>query len=91
MATTQAGNVPFVTEGGFGAFSRNPTKIAETVSRWLRDDELRAEMSKKAKAASRPEVCPRDVHPRSVFCDVDYFLGPVPPLLSQYTLFPCVR
>ncbi|CAM9872454.1 unnamed protein product, partial [Sphacelaria rigidula] len=52
----EAGNVPYVTEGGFGAFSRNPAKIAETVSGWLKDDNLRAEMSRKAKAASRPHV-----------------------------------
>eukprot|EP00903_Cladosiphon_okamuranus_P013632 g12696.t1 len=52
----EAGNVPFVTEGGFGAFSKDPTKIADTVSRWLRDDNLLAEMSSKAKEASRPQA-----------------------------------
>lgn len=56
MDEKQAGNVPFVTEGGFGAFSRNPATIAETVTGWLKDDTLRAEMSKKAKEASRPHV-----------------------------------
>ncbi|CAN0031005.1 unnamed protein product [Choristocarpus tenellus] len=53
----EAGNVPYVTEGGFGAFSRNPEIIADTVSRWLVDDSLREEMSAKAKEASRPKVC----------------------------------
>lgn len=45
-----------MTEGGFGAFSKDPAKIADTVSRWLRDDNLLAEMSSKAKEASRPQV-----------------------------------
>lgn len=49
--------MPYVTEGGFGSFSRDPTKIADTISRWLRDDKLLAEMSSKAKEASRPLVC----------------------------------
>lgn len=48
--------MPFVTEGGFGAFSKDPAKIADTVSRWLRDDSLLAKMSSKAKEASRPQV-----------------------------------
>eukprot|EP00752_Nemacystus_decipiens_P015734 g14047.t1 len=52
----EAGNVPFVTEGGFGAFSKDPAKIADTVCRWLRDDTLRAKMSAKAKEASRPQA-----------------------------------
>lgn len=52
----QAGNVPYVTEGGFGSFSKDPRKIADTVSRWLRDDDLLAKMSNKAKEASRPKV-----------------------------------
>ncbi|CAM9935920.1 unnamed protein product [Scytosiphon promiscuus] len=52
----EAGNVPFVTEGGFGSFSRDPAKIADTVSRWLRDDDLLAKMSSKAKEASRPQA-----------------------------------
>ncbi|CAM9927431.1 unnamed protein product [Ectocarpus fasciculatus] len=52
----EAGNVPFVTEGGFGSFSKDPAKIADTVSRWLRDDALLAEMSSKAREASRPQA-----------------------------------
>ncbi|CAM9781469.1 unnamed protein product [Ectocarpus sp. 12 AP-2014] len=52
----EAGNVPFVTEGGFGSFSKDPAKIADTVSSWLRDDALLAEMSIKAREASRPQA-----------------------------------
>lgn len=48
--------MPFVTEGGFGSFSKDPAKIADTVSSWLRDDELLARMSTRAKEASRPQV-----------------------------------
>eukprot|EP00904_Undaria_pinnatifida_P003607 jgi/Undpi1/13247/HiC_scaffold_8.g02909.m1 len=60
----EAGNVPFVIEGGFGAFNRKPKKIAETVCTWLGDDNLLARMSFNAKKASRPmatfEIC-RDI------------------------------
>ncbi|CAN0424982.1 unnamed protein product, partial [Discosporangium mesarthrocarpum] len=52
----EAGNVPYVTEGGFGSYSKDPDIIAETVSRWLDDDSLREKMSAKAKEASRPKV-----------------------------------
>ena len=31
------GNVAFVESHGFGAFSRQPTKIAQTVSTWLQE------------------------------------------------------
>ena len=52
----QEGNVPYVVEGGFGSFSKNPSEIADTISKWFRDDELLARMSSKAKQASRPMV-----------------------------------
>ena len=35
----EAGNVPFVTEGGFGDYSKDPETIASTVSTWMRDPE----------------------------------------------------
>ena len=52
----QEGNVPYVVEGGFGSFGKKPAKIADTISNWLRDDELLARMSVKAQKASRPMV-----------------------------------
>lgn len=48
--------MPFVIEGGFGDFSKEPLKIADTISDWLRDDDLLARMSNNAKKASRPMV-----------------------------------
>ena len=33
----EAGNVPFVTEGGFGDYSKDPDTIASTVASWMRD------------------------------------------------------
>ena len=48
--------MPYVVEGGFGCFNKNPAKIAATISEWLRDDELLARMSANAKQASRPMV-----------------------------------
>ena len=45
--------MPYVIEGGYGSFSKKPTKIANTISDWLRDDEFLAGMSSKAKRASR--------------------------------------
>jgi 1,2-diacylglycerol 3-beta-galactosyltransferase len=52
----EAGNVPFVVKGGFGAFSKNPQKIAKTVSTWLKDPVLLAEISSKSRDAGRPEA-----------------------------------
>ena len=48
--------MPYVVEGGFGSFSQDPTEIGDTISEWLRDDELLARMSSKAKQASQPMV-----------------------------------
>lgn len=53
--------MPYVTEGGFGSFSRDPSKIADTISYWLQNDKLLAEMSSRAKEASRPKVLLRIV------------------------------
>ena len=35
----EAGNLPFVTEGGFGDYSSDPETIASTVAMWMRDPE----------------------------------------------------
>ena len=48
--------MPYVTEGGFGYFSRKADEIADTVCKWLRDDDLLAKMGANAKRASRPNV-----------------------------------
>jgi len=52
----EAGNVPFVIRSGFGEFSKSPKVIAERVSTWLQDDELREAMSTSARAAATPEA-----------------------------------
>lgn len=52
----EAGNVPFVVDGGFGAYSKQPKKIAKIVSEWLHDPELLSEMSEKSRGAGRPEA-----------------------------------
>lgn len=52
----EEGNVPFVTKGGFGAYSRRPKKIAKTVSKWLRDPQLLASMSSKSRTYGRPDA-----------------------------------
>ncbi|KAG5190785.1 Monogalactosyldiacylglycerol synthase, family GT28 [Tribonema minus] len=50
----EEGNVPFVVDGKFGAFSKNPRVIGDTVARWLSDPELLARMSAAAKRAAKP-------------------------------------
>lgn len=56
LSCPQEGDVPYVIEGGYGAFTKNPAKTADAISDWLGDDELLARMSSKAKQASRPMV-----------------------------------
>jgi 1,2-diacylglycerol 3-beta-galactosyltransferase len=36
----EAGNIPFVVDGGFGAYSKQPKEIAATVAKWMSDDEM---------------------------------------------------
>jgi len=36
----EAGNIPFVVDNGFGAYSKKPEEIAATVAKWMSDDEL---------------------------------------------------
>jgi len=50
----EAGNVDVVLEKQFGEFNKKPTKIAETVTSWLQDDELMARMIKSATEAGNP-------------------------------------
>jgi 1,2-diacylglycerol 3-beta-galactosyltransferase len=50
----EQGNVPYVVEGGFGAYKTKPKQIAETVSGWLNDPERLADMSLKSSEAGRP-------------------------------------
>ena len=53
----EAGNVPYVVEGGFGLYpGPKPRKIASTVSKLIVDDKRLATMSAKALAAARPEA-----------------------------------
>jgi len=50
----EAGNVPFVTDGGFGAYSPKPRAIASKVTSWLQDPGQLEEMSTRAREAASP-------------------------------------
>jgi len=50
----EEGNVPFVEDAGFGTYSGNPAKIAETVSTWLSSPEMLSSMKEAALEAARP-------------------------------------
>lgn len=52
----EAGNVPFVEENKFGAYAKQPKKIAATVTEWMADPEKLATLSSHALAASRPSA-----------------------------------
>jgi len=52
----EAGNVPFVTEGGFGDYSNKPKEIARKVTRWIEDPAVLDSMSKQAKACATPQA-----------------------------------
>lgn len=43
-------------DGGFGAFQKNPIKIASILSDWLTNDSLIDEMSKKSEAVGNPNA-----------------------------------
>lgn len=52
----EAGNVPYVTEGGFGVYTPSPRRIADTVADLLGDAvQLRA-MGDRARLLSRPQA-----------------------------------
>lgn len=47
--------LPF-SEGGFGAYSKNPKEIGATVARWLKKPELLLKMKASALQAARPKA-----------------------------------
>lgn len=60
----EEGNIPYVVEGGYGAFSKNPAVIADTVTEWLTDDAKLSAMAANARLAARPhatEAIARDI------------------------------
>ena len=46
--------MPFVVQSGFGEFSRDPQRIARTVSTWVKDPEKLSQMASAARAAAAP-------------------------------------
>ena len=58
----EEGNVDFVVAGGFGTFisDSDPYGVAEEVADWLKDDEKREDLSKRAKARGAPNAA-RDI------------------------------
>jgi len=52
----EAGNVPFVTESGFGEYSNQPKEIARRVSSWVQDPGKLEAMSLNARVASSPRA-----------------------------------
>lgn len=52
----EAGNIPFVENSGFGAYSSDPNEIAKTVTSWLSSPDKLESMRRCALAASRPEA-----------------------------------
>eukprot|EP00611_Tribonema_gayanum_P013621 TRINITY_DN2462_c0_g1_i10.p2 TRINITY_DN2462_c0_g1~~TRINITY_DN2462_c0_g1_i10.p2 ORF type:complete len:478 (+),score=67.42 TRINITY_DN2462_c0_g1_i10:1913-3346(+) len=52
----ESGNVPFVTEGGFGTYEHRPRGIAHAVSALLLDPPRLQEMGRKARSAGRPRA-----------------------------------
>lgn len=53
----EAGNVPYVVQGGFGLYpGPKPRKIAASVAKLIVDDDRLQSMSEKALAAARPEA-----------------------------------
>jgi len=50
----EEGNVPFVEDAGFGTYSGDPTKIADTVSTWLSSPDMLKDMQGNALVAARP-------------------------------------
>jgi len=53
----EAGNVPYVVDGGFGVYTgNNPKRIADAVHKLFHDENLMKGMVAKAKAQSHPEA-----------------------------------
>ena len=55
----ESGNVDFVVNGGFGAYSRAPSTIAQTVCDWLSDDEVMRDMSERSLRHAHPGATER--------------------------------
>lgn len=58
----EAGNVDIVLDGDFGAFCKDPTRIAETVASWLEDDNLLDKLSRNAMKEGHPHAAADIVH-----------------------------
>ena len=52
----EAGNVPFVVDGGFGEYSEEPEVIAQTVCTWLQQPSLLEQMKQRALEAAAPQA-----------------------------------
>jgi len=52
----EAGNVPFVTENGFGDYSKNPKEIARRVTMWVQEPQTLNSMASAAKACATPHA-----------------------------------
>ena len=52
----EEGNVPFVENAGFGAYSGDPRVIAETVRDWLASPETMSQLQNAALNAARPSA-----------------------------------
>ena len=52
----EAGNIPYVENAGFGTYSGEPNKIAETVTSWLANPEKMKAMQNAALEAARPSA-----------------------------------
>ncbi len=50
----EGGNVPWVTDGGLGEYSRRPDVIGKTIANWLSDDEKLKSMSAASMKAAMP-------------------------------------
>lgn len=58
----EAGNVPFVTQNGFGDYTKNPKEIAKRVTSWIQDPEALDSMSRAAKACAAPQATGEIAH-----------------------------
>jgi glycosyltransferase involved in cell wall biosynthesis len=52
----EEGNIPYVEDAGFGAYSGDPAEIAGTVAAWLSSPERLRSMRRSALAAARPRA-----------------------------------
>lgn len=52
----EEGNIPFVEDSGFGKYSSDPKDIAESVTSWLSDPKLLAQMQRCALNSARPQA-----------------------------------